>query len=245
MVNKELPHDADSLIELGWECFYRRDWNQLIPICEKVLTIDDLSTKDEAPCRKLFANALIGLSFENKENAKELRKQAIEHSRKCIELYGETADILDISESYDILGTSLQMYSLVIQQVDEKNRYFQEGLKAFEKAVSIDPNNKQAVEHLNRAKQTPLNQMTKNKSSGCFIATAIYGSYDSSEVLILREFRDKRLLTNVIGNIIVKVYYCISPPIAKYICNKPQIAKVLKEYIFEHIVNLISKRKGI
>lgn len=53
------------------------------------------------------------------------------------------------------------------------------------------------------------------KAGGCYIATAIYGSYDCPEVWVLRRFRDRYLLKTIVGTLFVKVYYSISPSLVK------------------------------
>jgi hypothetical protein len=54
-------------------------------------------------------------------------------------------------------------------------------------------------------------------SGGCFIATAAYGSYLDPSVQVLRDFRDKYLLTNFMGCRVVSFYYTYSPAVAELI----------------------------
>jgi len=63
---------------------------------------------------------------------------------------------------------------------------------------------------------------------GCFIATAAYGSYAAPCVMILREMRDRFLLTNSIGKNLVSLYYKYSPPLADFISNHDNIKIVVR-----------------
>lgn len=65
-------------------------------------------------------------------------------------------------------------------------------------------------------------------SGGCFIATAAYGSYEERHVKLLREFRDRRLLTNSMGSAFVALYYKTSPPIAQFIVDHPWLKPVVR-----------------
>lgn len=46
----------------------------------------------------------------------------------------------------------------------------------------------------------------KKKKEGCYIATAVYGSYDSPEVLELRKFRDATLRRSALGRCFIRTY---------------------------------------
>ena len=46
---------------------------------------------------------------------------------------------------------------------------------------------------------------------GCYVATAVYGSYDCPEVWTLRRFRDKVLAKTWYGRLFIRLYYAVSP----------------------------------
>lgn len=84
----------------------------------------------------------------------------------------------------------------------------------------------------------------KQKVEGCYIATAVYGSYDADEVLVLREFRDTVLKKSFLGKLFINTYYAISP----YIANKMkrhkhvnQLVKHLLDKFVSHIKNANTK----
>ncbi len=64
--------------------------------------------------------------------------------------------------------------------------------------------------------------------SGCFIATAAYGTPMSEEVGVLSEFRDRYLLTNSFGKRFVSLYYKLSPPVADYISERGNLKSIVR-----------------
>ncbi len=53
------------------------------------------------------------------------------------------------------------------------------------------------------------------KKKGCYIATAVYGSYNCPEVWVLRRYRDYNLDTTKRGRAFIKCYYTVSPLFVK------------------------------
>lgn len=60
---------------------------------------------------------------------------------------------------------------------------------------------------------------SSTKQGGCYIATAVYGSYDCPEVWTLRRYRDTVLSSTWYGRLFIKVYYAVSPTVVKMFGN--------------------------
>lgn len=56
----------------------------------------------------------------------------------------------------------------------------------------------------------------KASSGGCYVATAVYGSYDCPEVWTLRRFRDNYLQEHILGRLFIRFYYAVSPTIVRW-----------------------------
>ena len=65
------------------------------------------------------------------------------------------------------------------------------------------------------AKYDSTYQIPQQKS-GCYVATAVYGSYDCPQVWVLRRFRDNTLAETWYGRAFIYMYYAISPILVKW-----------------------------
>ena len=61
-------------------------------------------------------------------------------------------------------------------------------------------------------------------TGGCYIATAVYGSYDAPEVIVLRQFRDNHLQRTALGRRFIATYYAMSPALARRLPKHPKLS---------------------
>lgn len=87
----------------------------------------------------------------------------------------------------------------------------------------------------------PVNQ----SSGGCYVATAVYGSYDCPQVWTLRRYRDYTLAGTWYGRAIIRTYYAISPTLVKWFGEtqwfknmwKPRLDRMVKSLNAEGIAD--------
>ena len=78
---------------------------------------------------------------------------------------------------------------------------------------------------------------------GCYIATMVYGSYESSEVLVLRRFRDEKLKKTVLGKIFIANYYVFSPLFVKCFKNVAFVNLFIKKQL-DRWVNYLREKNN-
>ena len=63
---------------------------------------------------------------------------------------------------------------------------------------------------------TPRSSGNSGSSGGCYVATAVYGSYDCPQVWTLRRYRDDTLASTPGGRYFIHTYYAISPTLVRW-----------------------------
>lgn len=78
-------------------------------------------------------------------------------------------------------------------------------------------------------------------SNGCYVATAVYGSYDCPEVWTLRRYRDYDLAETWYGRAFIHTYYAISPTLVKWFGHTAWFKKMWKGKLDRMVKNLQDK----
>ena len=83
---------------------------------------------------------------------------------------------------------------------------------------------------------------TEEKGGGCYVATAIYGSYDCPPVWTLRRYRDFNLSKSWYGRLFIKAYYAVAPKAVDLFGEKKWFNALLKNKL-DRVVKFL-KNKG-
>ena len=81
------------------------------------------------------------------------------------------------------------------------------------------------------------------KRGCCYVATAVYGSYECPQVWTLRRFRDDMLATTWYGRAFIRTYYAISPTLVKWFGETKWFKKMWRGTLDRMVSKLL--RKGV
>lgn len=79
--------------------------------------------------------------------------------------------------------------------------------------------------------QSRAQRQTSSSSGGCYIATMAYGSYEHTQVIELRKFRDSVLIEYALGRRFINFYYKHSPRLVEILKDKLYINSVIKSML--------------
>lgn len=173
--------------------------------------------------------------------------------------YDANIKILDVNSyyvpGYLVTGMGVKFYlqsSKVYTTLTVKSTLVSVSSVSSKYGILTDENNNVVAETTSTTGEYTFDNVSSNKvyifveangiaasgGGGCFIATAAYGSYFEPHVKVLRDFRDRYLMTNATGKWFVEAYYKYSPPIADYIRDK-ELLKFIVRMILTPIVFMI------
>ena len=78
----------------------------------------------------------------------------------------------------------------------------------------------------------------RRKKEGCYIATAVYGSYNCPQVWVLRRYRDEILLNSRCGRAFVRFYYFVSPPLVAIFGKSKRFNAIFRRIIDSKVKTL-------
>lgn len=79
------------------------------------------------------------------------------------------------------------------------------------------------------------------KKSGCFIATAVFGSPLADEVMILCDYRDNVLSRSFLGRCFIRLYYMASPRLAARIGSHEIFRRITKTCLVVPAVRMVER----
>ncbi len=85
--------------------------------------------------------------------------------------------------------------------------------------------------------------LVENTKESCFIATAVYGSYDHFDVATLRKFSDNILKPLILGRALIEFYYCFGPAWAEKFSHHNKTKRVVHT-VLQKIVTGLKQVKG-
>jgi hypothetical protein len=117
---------------------------------------------------------------------------------------------------------------------------FSDGSSSSDDKISFSGDNLTIISEELKTNAT-YKRMKSSSRNGCYIATAVYNSYEAPEVLFLRRFRDEVLSTTILGRMFITIYYFLSPPVAERLKNAKRL-NILVRKTLDKIIVWLNKR---
>lgn len=156
----------------------------------------DLSNKSQAPLTDLIQKT----QYADQYTLMVIRKSL---PQKLADSITFTESILKLFKILETVFAEVEIVAERLKQDKKDISSLKSSLNAMAKQLKDAELQAQAVRRYN------------SSNNGCYIATAVYGSYDCPQVWTLRRYRDNVLRKNIFGRMFIKIYYFLSPKFIK------------------------------
>lgn len=159
------------------------------------------------------------LSFELNDNLSVIEAYIEDYDlfkNTCVPLLQRLETLVQVKTLFLNATIMSNGYPVSIIQILKYREKRIDEIKALNNEIlKLDPNYKP----LELPRLEPYLPHENNLSNGCYVATAVYGSYDCPEVWTLRRYRDDMLAKTWHGRLFIYLYYAISPTIVRLFGN--------------------------
>ena len=139
-------------------------------------------------------------------------------------------------KSYSFLATEYEFGQKLPKDLGKAIEYFKN-------AMELGDDFSEKKYHELVQKRAISSNISNEKSGPCYVATCVYGSYDSPEVITLRRFRDTSLNSNWTGRKFVQIYYALSPKVVNTL-GKHRWFNIVGKTLIGGIVKILQKNSS-
>lgn len=187
----------------AWSCKYSEVWSAANSVSNSLKTVLEL-VKNNVIEEEEQLNVISEIYSRCSRIAKMLSSNA-----KSADIMYQLGDVLEelFLDKYGTIAANAWEDAIKIH------------IRFFDKISTLGSNKKKMISYSEKIKKYNLSYNLpefKTKDGGCYVATAVYGSYNCPQVWTLRRFRDNTLDATWYGRAFIKTYYAISPTLVRW-----------------------------
>lgn len=236
---------VQKYFENARRAYSKEDWEEV----EKYYNMVEQNSPNnmEAVFFSSFGKAMLSLT-DNEYFKREQKFGVLNRSISVINDYFEVSDENKEEVLRKISDAIEKMYSVTFVYGTETNQPTQA-----DRSYTIRLENSVRAAFLTELKQikeahadlTYLDELISKNSKqvsvgGCYVATAVYGSYDCPQVWTLRRYRDCTLSKTWYGRAFIGIYYAVSPTLVKWFGHTDGFKKMWKKKLDRMVARLKS-----
>ncbi len=181
------------------------------------------SDKEKELCAKVID--YVEKTLKEDHSVSLLQVAAAHYDYNKVEYLVNNGASVDVKNHYEVTALWYVCYKSV--EEDKRENAVKIAKLLLDKGASVDVTNKGGIALFNAQTDVEIAKLIQEKhpeaqrgaapkKSGCYVATAVYGSYNCPEVWTLRRYRDETLACTWYGRVFIRTYYAISPTLVKW-----------------------------